>query len=236
MQITYVDGMREELAKLQAIRPEQPLTVDWMLHDKKVTPQNLGKLVNALQLDALEKQPADFRHAGTKLMYHATSDSVVFDLVDQTPAADGSYASYARIEIAQQKDGQWALRHFKSSLDPSGFDKGESQMYVDLADSIHSQYKRPGEAARFAADFLTAAAQGNFMWDSLIKADLRGSIDEVFDDARKREQARLTAGEKPMAIFKTCEGRIPGTFEYSHVGATPQENRQSVSPVQHHRR
>ena len=237
MQISkFEDGLRKELAALKAKQPDVPLSVDYLLHDRSVTATNLGKLVSAMQTDPQDAAQSGQRHAGTKLLYNRLSDGVVFDVVEQTPAADGSYAPYARIELRQQANGQWQLERFISSLDPSGFEKEQSQQYVDLTDHVKNHYKQPGHATRFAADFLTSAVQGNFMWDALVRADLLGRIDGIFEDACKAEANRLGDGGAPLAPYKSRDGHYPGTFDYFADGATKHDNRQSVAPVQTNRR
>lgn len=237
MQISkFEDGLRKELAALEAKRPDVPLSVEYMLHDRTVSAANLGKLVGAMQVSPEDAAQAGQRHAGTKLLYNRLSDGVVFDLVEQTPSTDGSYAPYARIELSQQANGQWQLNRFISSLDPSGFEKEQAKQYVDLTDHIKDHYKQLGHATRFAADFLTAAVQGNFMWDALVRADLHGHIDGIFEDACKAEASRLSEGGTPLAPYKSRDGHYPGTFDYFADGATKHDNRQSVAPVQTNRR
>lgn len=224
------DGMVAELAKLKPITQDQPLTVDWLLADRKVNPSNLGKLVHAMQLEHAEQaaQPS-----ALKLLSFHGKDTVTFDVVDQNPAADGTYTPYARVALEKDSAGKWSLSRFDTTADPGGHDDLASPVYVEMMPIIKDALKRKEDvqtekdATRFAALFLTGIAKGNSMWEALVDADLNSNIHKMLSAA-----ANVQASGKGITLQKSHDGRIPGTFEFHSGGENKADNRVSVAPIQ----
>ena len=219
------DGMVAELAKLKPITQDQPLTVDWLLADRKVNPSNLGKLVHAMQIEHAEQaaQPS-----ALKLLSFHGKDTVTFDVVDQTPAADGTYTPYARVGLEKDSKGKWQLDRFITARDPSGIDdpaNKASAEYLDISPYIKEFFKSDGNDVRFVSRFITEIAKGHQLWPALMNADdIYGKLYKVLEVASKDKT-------DAKAIQKTHDGRIPGTFEFHSGGENKADNRVSVAPI-----
>lgn len=229
MDVKFVDGLVEQLKSSQPLPQEDGNPVYSLMQDPALRGNRLGSLVNQIH----EHRPMDGEKPApekdTRILYDATENRVTFAVVGRAPNADGTYNTFANLTLERFDKNNWQLTSFFTSLDPTGFDKDESRRYVDIAGGVSTSYKSGGN--KFAADFLQAMTQGEDMWGALLAADYMGRIDNVFAAARKEEQQRLDAGEKPLALFKIRDGHFPGRFDYDTDGETREERRVSVAPV-----
>ncbi|MBI1215884.1 MAG: hypothetical protein GC185_08710 [Alphaproteobacteria bacterium] len=234
MNVKFVDGLVESLKGHAPLPEDEGNPIYKLLQDKELRGNTIGQLVGALhehrpmEKDSLGEEKLSAQK-DTRILYDATENRVTFAVVGREPKADGTYNAYANVTLQRGDDKQWHVDSFFTSLDPTGFEKEEAERYVDIGEGVSTAYGKNDQ--KFVADFLQSMTKGEDMWGALTDADHMGRMDTVFAGARKQEQARLAAGEKPIALFKIKDGHFPGRFDYDASGETREERRVSVAPV-----
>lgn len=238
MNVKFVDGLVEQL-KGQTPLPEQDGNPIYkLMQEKDLGNTKLAKIVRDLHehRPVTEDRYGQEKQAPEKdirIMTDATPNIVTFAVTGRKPDADGTFGILARVSMTRGQDGRLSLDDFHTSLDPTGYENNSHQ-YVNLADGISKAYK--GATDQFVANFLQGLSKGDDVWGALSHADYSGKIDNIFDGARKEEQSRLDAGEKPISLRKIVDGRIPGTFEgYAPDNKTSVETRSSYAPTLRHK-
>jgi hypothetical protein len=233
MNVRFVDGLREQLKQQQALPETDQNPINTLLQDKSLSGPEIGKLIHQLhEHRPLVKNGLDedvpSAEKSTKMLYDATENRLTVSLVGRKPLENGTYDTYARITLERPPKGKWDVTSFFTSLDPTGFDPAEAKQYVDLTDGIKGAYK--GNEGFYAAAVMQQLTKGEDLWGALSRADHMGRIDDMFSKARKQEQARLDAGEKPQSIMRVKDGRIPGTTDWAS-GVAASEKRVSMFPI-----
>lgn len=234
MNVKFVDGLMEQL-KSQTPLPEQDGNPIYkLMQEKEVGNSQLARIVR----DIHEHRPVTENDYGKqvqapqkdiRVMTDATPNIVTFAVTGRKPDTDGTYGILARVSMTRGRDGKLSLDDFHTSLDPTGHENNAHQ-YVNLADGISKSYK--GSTDHFVANFLQGLAKGDDVWSALSNADYSGKLDDIFAGARKEEQSRLDAGEKPISLRKIVDGRIPGTFEgYAPENKTSAQTRSNYAPI-----
>lgn len=238
MNVKFVDGLVEQLKGQTPLQEMDSNPVYTLMQQKELGNFKFAQIVRDMhehrpftedRLGALKQEP----EKDIRVMTSVSGDNAAFAVVKRQPEADGSYAMLARVNISKVAPGKWELQDFFTSLDPTGMEKDEAKRYVDLAAGIRKEYK--GNSDKFVADFLQGLQKGDDVWGAMTTADHAGKIDKIFDGARREEQQRIDAGEKPMALRKITDDRIGGTFT-GHT--SPDENapkRTSVAPTLRHK-
>lgn len=234
MNVKFVDGLMEQLKSQTPLQEMDGNPIYTLMQQKELGNFKFAQIVRDMHehRPMTEDRFGDMKQEPEKNIRVLTSvsgDNAAFAVVKRQPEADGSYAMLARVNISKGPTGKWELDDFFTSLDPTGFEKDEAKRYVDLAAGIRKEYK--GNDDKFVADFLQGLQKGEDVWGAMTTADYAGKIDKIFDGARREEQQRIDAGEKPMALRKITDDRIGGTFTGYSKAETSAENRTSVAPT-----
>lgn len=238
MNVKFVDGLVEQLKGQTPLQEEEGNPIYKLMLEKDLGNSKLAKIVR----DIHEHRPVTEDRDGNevqapqkdiRVMTDSTPNIVTFAVTGRKPDADGTYGMLARISMSRDEKGRLSLDDFHTSLDPTGYENNAHQ-YVNLADGIRKAYK--GATDQFAANFLQGLSKGDDVWTALSHADYSGKLDDIFAGARKEEQSRLDAGEKPISLRKIVDGRIPGTFEgYAAENKTSAEMRSNYAPIVYHK-
>ena len=239
MNVKFVDGLVEQLKGQTPLQETDANPIYSLMQEKELGNFKFAQIVRDMHehRPMVEDRMGDLKQEKEKdirVLTSVSGDNVSFAVVKREAEADQSYAMLARVNMSKDAKGKWQLQDFFTSLDPTGFEKDEATRYVDLAAGIKKEYK--GNDDKFVADFLQGLQKREDVWGAMTTADHAGKIDKIFDGARREEQQRIDAGEKPIALRKIGNDRIGGTFT-GHVSADENAaKRTSVAPTLRHER